>query len=284
MKEDIIMQDLNLKKVNLIKELKTMGKVVVAFSGGIDSTLVLKMALNTLGKENVLAVVANSELFTDEEFNKAVALAKDLDVNVDTMNLNYLSDEHIANNTPESWYYSKKMFYNSLNDLAQRNGFEYVVDGMIMDDNSDFRPGLKARDEANAKSVLQLANFYKADVRQLAKELDLSNWNKVASCSVSSRFPYNTKLTLDSIKKVMLSEKYLRSLGFLTVRVRCHDNIARLEIPENQISDFLKNRQAINDNLNEYGFEFITLDLAGFKSGRMNEALTDDQKQRLMNA
>ncbi|MHB9290194.1 ATP-dependent sacrificial sulfur transferase LarE [Latilactobacillus curvatus] len=278
------MNTLSEKKAMLTVSLQQMEKVIVAFSGGIDSTLVLKMALETLGKENVLAVVANSELFTDEEFNKAIDLAHDMGANVETITLNYLSDEHIANNTPETWYYSKKMFYTQLNQIAAEKGFDHVLDGMIMDDNSDFRPGLRARDEAGAESVLQTAGFYKIDVRQLAKALNLNNWNKVASCSVSSRFPYNTALTEAKIAQVMQSEKFLRDLGFATVRVRYHESIARVEVPEAQIADFLTHSEQINQALQQAGFEFVTVDLAGFKSGRMNESLTADQKAALMTA
>lgn len=278
------MKTLSEKKAQLIENLKQMDKVIVAFSGGIDSTLVLKMAIETLGHDNVLAVVANSELFTDEEFNKAVDLAKALDAQVLTTELNYLSNSEIANNTPKTWYYSKQMFYQRLNEIAADQGYAHVLDGMIMDDNSDFRPGLRARDEAGAESVLQSAGFYKIDVRQLAKELDLNNWNKVASCSVSSRFPYNTPLTLTKINQVMQSEKFLRDLGFPTVRVRYHENIARVEVPEAQIAAFLTHSQQVNQALQQAGFEFVTVDLAGFKSGRMNDSLTDAQKAALMTA
>jgi uncharacterized protein len=262
------------KQATLTALLKDLKKVTVAFSGGIDSTVILKMALDVLGRDNVTAVVANSELFTNEEFDKAMDLAQELGANVKSVNLDYLADAHIKNNTPDSWYYAKKMFYTALTDMA--NG-EAVLDGMIMDDNQDYRPGLKARTEAGAHSLLQEADFYKKDVRALAQVLGLTNWNKVASCSVSSRFPYGTVLTSDKIAMVMKAEKYVRDLGFPTVRVRCHDDIARIELPEARIADFMVFNDRVNRELQQLGFRYVTLDLAGFRSGRMNETLSDKQ-------
>lgn len=273
------MSTLTEKKQKLIALLRKMNRVVIAFSGGIDSTLVLKMALDTLGSEHVLAVVANSELFTDEEFEKAVRLANDLGAHVRTTQLNYLSEEHIRCNTPDSWYYAKKLFYARMNELSRAGHYDAVLDGMIMDDNSDFRPGLRARTEAGARSVLQEADFYKTDVRALAKDIGLNNWNKVSSCSVSSRFPYGTTLTLEKIVQVMKSEKYIRSLGFPTVRVRYHEDIARVEIPGEQMEAFLTFGNQINQALIQFGFTYVTVDLNGFRSGRMNEVLSSEERQ-----
>ncbi|MCO7124524.1 ATP-dependent sacrificial sulfur transferase LarE [Sporolactobacillus shoreicorticis] len=273
------MSTLTEKKQALVDQLKKMNRVVVAFSGGIDSTLVLKMALDTLGKDNVLAVVANSELFTNEEFDKAVSLAKDLGAVVKEAELSYLSEEHIKRNTPDSWYYAKKGFYARMNEIAAAEGFAFVLDGMIKDDESDFRPGLRARTEAGARSVLQEAGFYKTDVRALAKIIGLNNWNKVSSCSVSSRFPYGTTLTLEKIDQVMKAEKYIRELGFPVVRVRSHGEIARVEIPAERLNDLLEVNDKISQALTEFGFRYVTLDLSGFRSGRMNETLSAQERK-----
>ncbi|GAF40868.1 PP-loop superfamily ATP-binding protein [Agrilactobacillus composti DSM 18527 = JCM 14202] len=276
------MKTVSLKEKVLRQSLQQFNQVIVAFSGGIDSTLVLKAALETLGADHVLAVVANSELFTDEEFDKAMVLAQDLGAKTKAVTLDYLADEHIANNTPETWYYSKKMFYARLNALAAELGYDAVLDGMIMDDMKDFRPGLVARNEAGAKSPLQTAEFTKADVRALAQTLGLNNWNKVASCSVSSRFPYNTTLTVAKIQQVMAAEKLLRDAGFPTVRVRYHETIARIEVPAELMADLLAQKATIDTQLKALGFKFVTVDLAGFKSGRMNDSLSEAQKAALM--
>ncbi|MFC6202709.1 ATP-dependent sacrificial sulfur transferase LarE [Lactiplantibacillus nangangensis] len=270
------MTGLATKKAALVASLKELKKVTVAFSGGIDSTLVLKMALETLGQSNVTAVVANSELFTNEEFEKAVSLAEELGATVKTTTLDYLSETHIEHNTPDSWYYAKKMFYTRLTEMAQANG-SVVLDGLIKNDENDYRPGMKARTEVGARSLLEEADFYKVDVRALSQELGLTNWNKVASCSVASRFPYGTTLTHENVAQVMAAESYLRGLGFPTVRVRYHDDIARIELPEARIGDFLVFNDRVNRQLQTLGFRYVTLDLGGFRSGRMNDTLTKQQ-------
>lgn len=281
MVKDSISDSLEQKQTGLKKIIKNYSKVLVAFSGGIDSTLVLKEAVKTLGKENVLAVVANSELFRDEEYKRSLSLAKDLHATTFGVRLNYLNNPYIANNRPEGWYYSKKIFYKKMNDIANKYGYDAVFDGMIMDDLNDFRPGLKARDEAGAVSVLQKAKFYKKDVRTLSKQLGLVNWNKVPSCSVASRFPYNTKLNLKNIKQVMDSESFLRHQGFPVVRVRYHKNIARIEVPKKDLVRLIENKDLISKALHQYGFTYVTLDLDGFKSGRMNSTLPKKTKDAL---
>ncbi|MFB4475737.1 7-cyano-7-deazaguanine synthase, partial [Oceanobacillus caeni] len=148
--------------------LKNMGRVMVAFSGGVDSAVVLKRAQQELGDDNVLAVVVNSELFRDSEFDAAVAFAEDMGVRVHKTEIKELEDSRIVANNPDSWYYSKKLLYTHLNELAKEMNFPYVLDGMIMDDEEDFRPGLKARTEEGIRSVLQEVNMYKTDVRELA--------------------------------------------------------------------------------------------------------------------
>ena len=264
------------KNQHLGKILSGMNRVLVAFSGGVDSTLVLKRAQQELGSANVLAVVVASELFREEEFESAVKLAEKMGVNVHQTEIKELEDEGIVANTPDSWYYSKKLLYSHLNQLAKELGYDYVLDGMIMDDVADFRPGMKARTEAGARSVLQEADLYKQEVRQLSKELELPVWNKPASCSLASRITYGTKLDKRKIEQVDQAEKFIAKLGFDMVRVRYHDNVARIEVTPDEITELLKHREKIQLKLMSLGFNYVSLDLRGYRTGSMNEVLPAD--------
>lgn len=248
-------------------------KVTVAYSGGIDSTFLLAEAKKVLGVENVLAVVVNSELFRDSEYDKAMELAKAMDVKARGITIEELADEEIANNTPNGWYRSKKILYQAIREVAQEEGFDVIVDGMIMDDNADFRPGLKARDEENILSALQEADLYKSEIRELSKTMNLPIWDKPASCSVASRFPYYTEITPEKVAMVMQGEEFLNNLGFAVVRLRHHGNIARLEVEESRMADILAEHKQVDKFFKELGFEFVALDFSGYKMGRMNEEL-----------
>lgn len=276
------MTDLEAKENNLIKDLASKQRVAIAYSGGIDSTYLLKVAVDELGKDNVLAMVVNSELFLDDEYNKALELAKDLGTNAMGVSMSELADERIAANTPESWYYSKQLLYRTIKKAAAEKGFDIVLDGMIMDDNADFRPGMKARTEEGIVSSLQDADLYKSEIRELAKDRGISNWNKVASCSVASRFPYGTKLTAEAVNNVFAGEKWLRNAGFPVVRVRVHSDLVRVEVPEVEFAKLLAKKAEMSEFMKGLGFNYVTLDVDGFKSGRMNDVLKEEKKATLI--
>lgn len=269
---------ITIEKNNKLGEiLKGMNRVIVAFSGGVDSALVLKRAQQELGNDNVLAVVVASELFRKEEFAGAVDLAKALGANVLEAEIKELEDEGVAANTPDSWYHSKKLLYSHLNGLAEKLGYDYVLDGMIMDDLDDFRPGLRARTEAGARSVLQEADLYKREVRELSKELALPVWNKPASCSLASRIPYGIRLDKEKIRQVDEAEKFIGKLGFGMVRVRHHEHTARIEVAAEEMAGLLEHREPILLKLTSLGFKYISIDLRGYRTGSMNEVLSDEQ-------
>ena len=257
--------------------LSGMNRVIVAFSGGVDSTLVLKRAQQVLGTDNVLAVVVGSELFRKEEFTGAVKLAEDMGANVLKTEIKELEDEGVAANTPESWYFSKKLLYSHLNELAKELGYDHVLDGMIMDDMDDFRPGLRARTEAGARSVLQEADLYKREVRELSKELGLPVWDKPASCSLSSRIPYGERLDKEKIRQVDEAEKFIAKLGIDMVRVRHHGNTARIEVAPADMAKLVGFRDQILLKLTTLGFQYISIDLRGYRTGSMNEVLTEEE-------
>ncbi|MEN2011825.1 ATP-dependent sacrificial sulfur transferase LarE [Staphylococcus hominis] len=267
------MTELLNKENTLDTLLKKMESVVIAFSGGVDSSLVLKKAINVLGKENVKPVVVKSELFRNEEFNKAIELGHELGIDVVETEMAELQDENIVRNTPESWYYSKRLMYSKLTDIKETLGFNYVLDGMIMDDLEDFRPGLKARDEFKVRSVLQEAKLYKTEVRELSKKYDLPVWNKPALCSLASRIPYGEALSFTKVNKVNEAEKHILNLGVNNVRVRYHQNIARIEVSEEDLATVIKNKDNITLRLKELGFDYVTVDLEGYRTGSMNEVI-----------
>lgn len=274
------MRTIEQKEVMLEQMLDPMEKVIVAFSGGVDSSLVLRKAIDVLGVENVRPVVVKSELFRETEFEGAAHLAEQMGTSITEVSMKELSHPMIVANGPDSWYYSKKKLYKKLNEAAKDFGTSFVLDGMIVDDEEDFRPGLKARTEANVKSVLQTAGFCKEDVRTLSKHLQIPVWDKPASCSLASRVPYGEEVTLDKIIQINQAELFIMELGFPVVRVRHHGEVARIEVKPDKITALTGHYEAINEKLKSLGFKNVVVDLEGYYTGRMNEVLSDEEKNK----
>lgn len=266
-------KSLTQKLTNLKKILKSMGSVVVAYSGGVDSSLLLKVAKDTL-KENVLAVIARSETYPDNEIKEAEKFAKKLKVRYLIIKTEELRNPNFKRNPLKRCFFCKQELFSKLNQIAKDNHLNYLVDGANFDDLKDFRPGSLAAKKLKVRSPLKEAKLSKNNIRCISKMLGLSTWDKPSFACLASRFPYGVKLTKDNLRKVQNAEDFLKSLGFKQVRLRHHKNIARIEVFKNDIPKVLKHRKLILESLKNSGYNYICLDLEGYRSGSLNEALS----------
>ncbi|MGZ4164730.1 MAG: ATP-dependent sacrificial sulfur transferase LarE [Tumebacillaceae bacterium] len=264
--------DLLQKKQKMYDILGTMDQVIVAFSAGIDSTFVLACAHEVLG-DRVLAVTAASETFPDRELQEAIELAKQLGVRHEVIEIKEMENPNFVANNPDRCYHCKAGLYSRLTALAQERGIPFVLDGANMDDLGDYRPGRQAAKDYEIRSILQEAEFYKEELREVAREMGLSNWNKPSFACLSSRIPYGNLITLDKVGQLDRGEDKLRRLGFKQIRVRHHDNIARVEVLREELLRAIECADEITEILKAEGFTYVTLDLQGYRSGSMNETL-----------
>ncbi len=266
------------KEKNLIQLLQHFNSLALCYSGNLESTYLLKVAVDVLGSDHVLAVVMSSDLFPEEDFNHAVDLASSYDVQVLGLEMHELKNPRVAANTPKSWYYSRKLAYQTMKENINIKEYPVLADSFLMDDLEDFKPGLKARDEEQVRSLLEEAKLYKKEIEILKDKHQITKWNKTNGGNIASRFPYGTHLSQKKVKKVYLGEDYLKHLGFSQVRARIHNDIVRIEILKKDFPRFIEKTTEINVFFQKLGFTYVTLDIEGFKSGRMNEGL--DEKER----
>jgi uncharacterized protein len=251
---------------------------LVAFSGGVDSSLALAVAARALPKHRVLAVTSNNETYLPSELDLAREFAESLGVELLVVNTRELDDPNYASNPTNRCYFCKSTLYTDLAKLAEDRGYACVVDGANKDDEGDYRPGRKAAKELGVVSVLSEAKMSKADVRELAKYLGLPTWDKPALACLSSRFPYGQEITPEKLSQVARAEEFLRREDFKQVRVRHHGEIARLEIGPDELERAFAMREKISAELLDAGFLYVTLDLAGYRAGSLNRALKKDKK------
>lgn len=273
-KNSMITMEIQGKYEKLKSILKEMGRVVVAFSGGVDSTFLLRTAKDVLG-ENVLAVIASSETYPEREQQEAIEIVEGMNVRYKVIQTHELENPDFKNNPPERCYFCKTELFGRLKQIASDEGIPFVCDGSNFEDTHDFRPGLKAAEELGVRSPLKEARLIKDEIRLLSKMLDLPTWDKPSMACLSSRFPYNTPIEKESLRQIDQAEEYLRSMGFSQLRVRHYGETARIEVSPEAFIKILdtETREKIVQKLKKIGYLYVTLDLAGYRTGSMNEPL-----------
>ena len=250
----------------LEKRLRELERVAICYSGGIDSAFLLMTANKILKRENVLAIIANSEIMPRKEYKQAIDFLVENEFNYIEMSYSPLEILEIKHNRKDRCYYCKKELMSRAIEFAKEKGFEYVLDGSNSDDMRKYRPGIKAKEELNIISPLEEAGFTKELIRKEAKKIGIEFWDKPANSCLATRFLYDTRLTAESLERVEHAEEIIKGLEVKDVRVRVHGDLARIEVKKENFQEILKNLEKIK-KIKELGFKYITLDISGLRSG-----------------
>ena len=266
------------KKLEELKNIfAEMEKALIAYSGGIDSTLVAKVAYDVLG-DKALAITAVSPSLLPEDLEDARIQAAVIGISHEEVKTHEMENQNYTSNPINRCYFCKSELHDTLKPLALKRGYSYVVDGVNAEDLRDYRPGIQAAKERGARSPLAEVGMSKFEVRQLAKDLDLPWWDKPAQPCLSSRFPYGEEITLEKLQRVGRGERYLRDLGLKNLRVRSDKDTARIEILPEKIKEFVLtiDLPQLVGKFREFGFIYVTLDLEGYRSGKLNQVLSSE--------
>ena len=253
---------------------KEMDRTLIAYSGGVDSALIAKVAQDVLG-DRVLAITAMSPSLLSEELVEAEEQAASMGIAHEIVETQEMENPNYTSNPINRCYFCKSELHDTLKPLALERGYPYVVDGVNADDLRDYRPGIQAAKERGVRSPLAEVGLSKLEVRELSKQLGLAWWDKPAQPCLSSRFPYGEAITLEKLQRVGRAEIYLRKLGYRNLRVRSEGQTARIELPPEKIQEFVINTDLsqVVKAFQNYGFSYVTLDLEGYRSGKLNQVL-----------
>jgi len=265
------------RKLDRCREiLEKLGTVIVAFSGGVDSSFLLALAVETLGADGVLAAMAVSTIFPQRECQMARRVARQVGVELVEISTPQLADASFTSNPSDRCYYCKTILLSKLKKLADERGYSHVITGANFDDSKDYRPGRRAEEQLSIRRPLKEAGLTKDEIREISRQMNLPTWNCPSAACLATRIPYGRTITPEKLARIDKAEQALQRMGFKQLRVRDHDTVARIEVTEDQIPVAVARRNEIIEALKPLGYTYVTLDMQGFRSGSMNETMENE--------